>query len=480
MSDATSDAPLPRVPLTPAPEPQGRARPRRRDTILFVTTALVVAGATAGVIMRHRIEPLVHPVIARFLDHHHAPEPHAVRADFTAGPGVAVSHPGPLHRIATPGAVPAPVKAEPHATAFKGPFRTVKPDHSASAPSLSALLALRASSPASADHSETIGRAANIALHSSASGTHVGAPMPTSRTPMARVTPVASPVHLPLPPPPVQVSLARAPDVTIARVSGAHAASAPAKLAASPVVTVAVAKSHASMPPDAAKPVAKTASTAVGLSSGVQLHPVVPVVKPVVAAIPAIALPARVPAPVTGPVTAPPSASGPATLVAIARPVATARHLVAGPMTPKSEIPVLSLVSQLGVLVAQLRDQNLALTQQVAAMRATMNRRLDSFGRTLNLDQAKSALALAVQPAEAPRAAIHPHIFQSHSTVPAGQISASSYRIEAATPGVAILSHDGHTDEVSVGDAVPGVGRVLAVTEDGTTWVVRTTHGVIR
>jgi hypothetical protein len=472
MSDATSDAPLPRAPLAPAPEPQGRARPRRRDTILFVTTALVVAGATAGVVMRHRIEPLVHPVIARFFGHHRVPEPDAARADFIAEPGVAIFHPGPLPRIVAPGAVPAPVNAEPHATAFKGPFRTVKPDHSASAPSLSALLALRAASPAGADHSETIGRAANIALHPSASTTDVSASMPTSRMPIARVTPVASPVHLPVPPLPAKVSLAKAPDVTMAK------GAAPMQLAASPAV--AVAKSHVSMPPDAAKPVAKMASTAVGPSSAVQLHPVVPVVKPVVAAIPAIVPPARVPAPVTAPVTAPSSASGPATLVAIAHPVATGRHLVAGPMTPKSEIPVLSLVSQLGVLVAQLRDQNLALTQQVAAMRTTMNRRLDSFGRTLNLDQAKSALALAVQPAEAPRAAIHPHIFQSHSTVPAGQISALSYRIEAATPGVAILSHDGHTDEVSVGDAVPGVGRVLAVTEDGTTWVVRTTHGVIR
>jgi hypothetical protein len=173
------------------------------------------------------------------------------------------------------------------------------------------------------------------------------------------------------------------------------------------------------------------------------------------------------------------TAGGPATLATIAHPVQIATHLVAGPLTPKSEIPVLSLVSQLGVLVAQLRDENEALAHQVATLQATTTRRLDIFSRTLNLDEAKSALALAVQPAQAPRAAIHPHIFQSHSAVPAGKISASSYRIIASSPGVAIISRDGRTEEVSVGDVVPGVGRVVSVTEDGTSWVVNTTHGQI-
>lgn len=184
-------------------------------------------------------------------------------------------------------------------------------------------------------------------------------------------------------------------------------------------------------------------------------------------------------------ITAPPhslpigTAGGPATLATLAHPVQTATHLVAGPLTPKSEIPVLSLVSQLGVLVAQLRNENEALAHQVATLQATTTRRLDIFSRTLHLDEAKSALALAVQPAQAPRATIHPHIFQSHSAVPSGKISASSYRIIASSPGVAIISRDGRTDEVSVGDVVPGVGRVVSVTEDGTSWVVNTTHGQI-
>lgn len=463
MSDATSsDTPIPRVPLSPATEPASPVRSRKRDTILFATTALVVAGMTAGVIMRHRIEPLVHPMIVRFLDHH----PGLKAGLVSAYPGSAGSRIVPLsasdHQAAVL-VVPDRQDQVDHGVASQTKATSAVPDDHATMASAATLNGLVALQPGPlttpwGDQSS----AANALPAKGEINLIVGVPNTAVRTssdlPLLANAQVEPPVS-----PAAKGSVSKAP---MSKAPLAKSDAAASVIAVQPVKTTAASEPKNPVIKPAASAMAVSGSTAVNAL----LHPPIPHAKPVWT-IPPVA--SHIDAmPKTG--------SGPATLTTIAHPVETARNLVAGPLTPKSEIPVLSLVSQLGVLVAQLRDQNLALTRQVATMRTTMDRRLDEFGRTLNLDQAKSALALVVHPVAAPRAAIHPQIFQSHSAIPAGHISPSRYRIEAASPGLAVLSHDGHTDEVSVGDAVPGVGRVLAVTEDGTTWVVRTTHGVIR
>ena len=59
------------------------------------------------------------------------------------------------------------------------------------------------------------------------------------------------------------------------------------------------------------------------------------------------------------------------------------------------------------------------------------------------------------------------------------------YRIQAASPGLAMLSSIGLSDgdtssiQVAVGDEVPGVGRIKAIFQKGTNWVVETDHGLI-
>ncbi len=483
MSDAISDAPLPRTPISTPTEPAAPPRARKRDTILFATTALVVAGVTAGFILRHRIEPLVDPLIAH-LFHRHVVTPtiptlslateappvfyprhvHKVDGGKTSS---GVTHTTPHDKTDPAAASSGPADLAASSGAAKPPIAMQKShqgDHPAglAGSSLKALVDLQPGSAAEAAQHATDRAASAGTIKSTASAVQSASVRKTSTLALA-LRGGADDVSAP----PGPVTTNHQP--MIATPHPAHS------VTTAPGSVPAETAGHETVTPNLAASAVTPAQTPTSVINAL-LHPPAPV----------IAMPTNhaVQAPSATILPSPPSApvntGGPATLVKIAHPVEAATHLVASPLTPKSEIPVLSMVSQLGVLVAQLRDQNEALAHQVATLQATTTRRLDSFSRTLHLDQAKSALALAVKPAEAPRAAIHPHIFQSHSAVPAGTITASSYRIEAASPGVAILSHDGQTDEVSVGDAVPGVGRVLAVTEDGMSWVVRTTHGVIR
>ena len=60
------------------------------------------------------------------------------------------------------------------------------------------------------------------------------------------------------------------------------------------------------------------------------------------------------------------------------------------------------------------------------------------------------------------------------------------YRVQAASPGLAMLAEvdhsggDGAQIEVQVGDTIPGYGHVIAVTQQGTNWVVKTDNGLIQ
>lgn len=490
MSDATSDVPLPRTPIAPTTEAVAPRRPRKRDTILFATTALVVAGATAGVILRHRIEPVIAHVLNRKMTDI---TPSSPARPMAAGPVIPKLSPPPAFRV--DGHAVAPDKARPAATStdtivgvaatHADAAKTHVISHTMSSSghpadlsksAFQSILDLKSGSIPTASHTPVLSGPTATGANKSRIGESVVVPVMGDKNPAttARLAPV--PVMATIPHQPVPAKSPAASSGTTASKSPTGSAVAPKVLSPTPKSAVAV---GASQPPTIP---AVTIPAVTIPAVNALLHPIAPTIAPHVTSVPAASI---APLPIaTGDATPPRSlpigtAGGPATLATIAHPVQTATHLVAGPLTPKSEIPVLSLVSQLGVLVAQLRDENEALAHQVATLQATTTRRLDTFSRTLHLDEAKSALALAVQPAQAPRATIHPHIFQSHSAVPAGKIPASSYRIIASSPGVAIISRDGRTDEVSVGDVVPGVGRVLSVTEDGTSWVVNTTHGQI-
>ena len=66
-----------------------------------------------------------------------------------------------------------------------------------------------------------------------------------------------------------------------------------------------------------------------------------------------------------------------------------------------------------------------------------------------------------------------------------GNGTVKRYRVQAASPGLALLAEidrgggDGAQIQASVGDTIPGYGRVKSVSQHGTTWVVATEHGNI-
>jgi len=63
---------------------------------------------------------------------------------------------------------------------------------------------------------------------------------------------------------------------------------------------------------------------------------------------------------------------------------------------------------------------------------------------------------------------------------------AKRYRVQAASPGLALLAEidrgggDGAQLEVLVGDTIPGYGKITAIGQRGTAWVVTTEHGNIQ
>ena len=60
------------------------------------------------------------------------------------------------------------------------------------------------------------------------------------------------------------------------------------------------------------------------------------------------------------------------------------------------------------------------------------------------------------------------------------------YRVQAASPGLALLAQDdrgggdGAQIQVTVGDTLPGYGRIKSIAQHGTTWVIATDHGDIQ
>jgi hypothetical protein len=70
--------------------------------------------------------------------------------------------------------------------------------------------------------------------------------------------------------------------------------------------------------------------------------------------------------------------------------------------------------------------------------------------------------------------------------VPVAVRSVRDYRVQAASPGLAILADTNAAPgqsaglQVAVGDQVPGVGRITSIAQRGTAWVVQTNHGAIQ
>ena len=217
--------------------------------------------------------------------------------------------------------------------------------------------------------------------------------------------------------------------------------------------------------------------------------------QPVVAALPVpkVAAPVVVTPPVPVIVVPPPTVA--ATAPARPDPVAMALALRPAPMTPPQQVDVLSLVTQLAALVRDMRTENAQLRDKVASLDDAVKNETTDIGQRLNLMEARKAIASAQDagtspPAAAPgsRPAVPAAVVQTVAVVPVPVAvrSVRDYRVQAASPGLAILADANAAPgrsaglQVSVGDQVPGIGRIISIAQRGTAWVVQTNHGAIQ
>lgn len=198
-----------------------------------------------------------------------------------------------------------------------------------------------------------------------------------------------------------------------------------------------------------------------------------------------------------------PTATAPAA-ASVAAPVTptdaagVAARLVPGKMTDQEQIQVLDLVTKLGTLV---RDQNIRigdLQSTVSTLQGRVDNSLSDFGRRLRLAEATGAVngaaAVAVSvPVPGPvrnveratsptRLVVHP----ASRTIAAADTGAHRYHVQAASPGLAMLSElDASGGEeaqlpVAPGDSLPGYGRVISISQRGSAWVVKAQNGLIQ
>ena len=195
-------------------------------------------------------------------------------------------------------------------------------------------------------------------------------------------------------------------------------------------------------------------------------------------------------------------------------PVKTASILQPGPMTTADQVQVLEVVTQMAAMVRDLRAEQAQQRTDFAKAEGDMAARLADFERRLALAEAGSAMAVAraagVPPAatasgEAAAAApASPASSPGQNAAGAGSTppvqvtptpapvaasdkgAAKRYRVQAASPGLALLAEvdrgggDGAQLQILVGDTIPGYGKVAAIGQRGTAWVVTTEHGDIQ
>ena len=163
------------------------------------------------------------------------------------------------------------------------------------------------------------------------------------------------------------------------------------------------------------------------------------------------------------------------------------------PMTPQAQVDVLALVTQMGALVRDMRDENAALRSQVAMLTETVQGRTTDFEQRLNLAEARNSVAAAMGAGHRPvvtpilsTSGAGGGVTRAIAAAPGTARTVRDYRVQAASPGLAVLADVNAPPgqavglQVKTGETVPGVGRVVSIAQRGTAWVVQTDHGVIQ
>ena len=185
-------------------------------------------------------------------------------------------------------------------------------------------------------------------------------------------------------------------------------------------------------------------------------------------------------------------------------------------MSTPQQVEVLDVVTQLGVLLRNQRAENAQLREDMQQMRQRLDTQLNDYGHRLSLAEARGAINAAMgagTPATAPSTnsgSVMPASITVLAPAPAGAAAASRgprattpalpaapvtaapqdtarrYRVQAASPGLAMLAEVDRTGDagnllqVSIGDDVPGYGKVKSIAQQGAAWVLTAERGTIR
>ena len=196
----------------------------------------------------------------------------------------------------------------------------------------------------------------------------------------------------------------------------------------------------------------------------------------------------------------PPGSANPAVQIQPADPIAVAQTLRPGPMSSADQVQVLGLVTEMASMVKDLKKQNAQLRADFGKSTADTSAHLRDYERRLALAEAKNAVSAAndsgseqvmQQTVAEPLSPVKPTPISLTRAIaivpaPAGSTAVKLYRVQAASPGLALLAQvdrgggEGAQIQVTVGDTVPDYGRVKSISQKGTAWVVATEHGPIQ
>jgi hypothetical protein len=159
----------------------------------------------------------------------------------------------------------------------------------------------------------------------------------------------------------------------------------------------------------------------------------------------------------------------------------------------KAETQTSDQISRLAAIVTRLTGQVKDLQDQVRTESAGSEEKLADLTRRVSMSESKSAVA-AAERANVSQAAAEASAATASAGVEgqaqgvrikvAGGDQKRSYRIQAASPGLAMLSAiDGGPDdrpvEVAIGTDLPGYGKVRSIEQHGQAWVVKADRGSI-
>jgi hypothetical protein len=159
----------------------------------------------------------------------------------------------------------------------------------------------------------------------------------------------------------------------------------------------------------------------------------------------------------------------------------------------KAETLTSDQIARLAAIVTRLAGQMKDLQGQVWTLSAGSEAKLADLTRRVSMSESTSAVA-AAERANVSRAAAEGSVATASAGVEgqaqgvrmkvAGVDQKRNYRIQAASPGLAMLSViDGGPDdrpvEVAIGTDLPGYGKVRSIEQHGQAWVVKADRGSI-